>query len=170
MMTMTKSRQPPLRIKTWLVQEYCDCGQLFAWCERVAADAGSLQGILQRLALLADAAAGLCELHGKSVVHGDLVRCGVVVGLLFFVVCHLVVCDYDVLPPFFPVFDCLPQSLIVVIIVVIISTTTNQPTIKTPIEISLLVTSRTRATCWLQAHLEPRMVWWPSWQIWASAA
>uniref|UniRef100_A0A383WBA4 Protein kinase domain-containing protein n=1 Tax=Tetradesmus obliquus TaxID=3088 RepID=A0A383WBA4_TETOB len=61
-----------LRSRTWLVQEFCDCGTLSSWVGNTLMDPADTQQVLHLLLLLQDAARGVHHLHSKSIVHGDL--------------------------------------------------------------------------------------------------
>lgn len=56
-----------------IVQEYCDCGTLVGVASQWALSQGTDQQMVLRLLLLQDCAQGLEVLHGRNVVHGDLV-------------------------------------------------------------------------------------------------
>eukprot|EP00878_Enallax_costatus_P015115 GHUV01015827.1.p1 GENE.GHUV01015827.1~~GHUV01015827.1.p1 ORF type:complete len:582 (+),score=126.05 GHUV01015827.1:174-1748(+) len=61
----------PSRVETWLVQEYCDCGTLGTFCNRLR-ESGTASGMTKLVMLLFDVANGLKVLHSRSTVHGDL--------------------------------------------------------------------------------------------------
>lgn len=67
--------------ETWLVLELCDKGTLSSNMQQWKRHGEGEEQMLQRLMLLQDAARGLALLHGRNIVHGDLVSCSLSASL-----------------------------------------------------------------------------------------
>lgn len=73
--TSKSFKEPSKRFESWLVLEYCDCGNLSSYLANWPPPCSSRceSTMLRLLQLLQDTANGLQELHHQQVVHGDLV-------------------------------------------------------------------------------------------------